>query len=201
MALIKCKECGKEISDKAKTCPNCGNPIREEKIKSDIKKGIKNKSPLFIKIIIIIVSIIVGLGIFGILMDFIGDKISELKYWEEFWGTDIDVSGDVDREYYLHLESNGVCSYNDSNYEENFKFDCYYDLIKGEKYSPEEFILHLTVSLKVDEPDPDPSLWDYTCKREKLNNETKGSYYWVNCSEDTWPNHTINFYTKGTNES
>ena len=24
MALIKCRECGKEISDKAKTCPNCG---------------------------------------------------------------------------------------------------------------------------------------------------------------------------------
>ena len=24
MALIKCKECGKEISDQAKICPNCG---------------------------------------------------------------------------------------------------------------------------------------------------------------------------------
>ena len=27
MALIKCSECGKEISDKATTCPNCGCPI------------------------------------------------------------------------------------------------------------------------------------------------------------------------------
>lgn len=27
MALIKCPECGKEISDKAKSCPNCGNPM------------------------------------------------------------------------------------------------------------------------------------------------------------------------------
>lgn len=27
MALIKCTECGKEISDKAKVCPNCGCPI------------------------------------------------------------------------------------------------------------------------------------------------------------------------------
>jgi len=26
MALIPCKECGKEISDKAVTCPNCGMP-------------------------------------------------------------------------------------------------------------------------------------------------------------------------------
>ena len=29
MALIKCSECGKEISDKASTCPNCGNPINQ----------------------------------------------------------------------------------------------------------------------------------------------------------------------------
>lgn len=27
MALIKCSECGKEVSDKAADCPNCGNPI------------------------------------------------------------------------------------------------------------------------------------------------------------------------------
>ena len=27
MALIKCPECGKEISDKAGSCPNCGCPI------------------------------------------------------------------------------------------------------------------------------------------------------------------------------
>lgn len=27
MALIKCPECGKEISDKAVTCPYCGNPM------------------------------------------------------------------------------------------------------------------------------------------------------------------------------
>ena len=27
MALINCPECGKEISDKANACPNCGAPI------------------------------------------------------------------------------------------------------------------------------------------------------------------------------
>ena len=27
MALIKCSECGKEVSDKANACPSCGNPI------------------------------------------------------------------------------------------------------------------------------------------------------------------------------
>ena len=38
MALIKCPECGKEISDKAASCPNCGcllelkqiNAVKEE---------------------------------------------------------------------------------------------------------------------------------------------------------------------------
>ncbi len=28
MALIKCPECGHEVSDKASSCPNCGYPIR-----------------------------------------------------------------------------------------------------------------------------------------------------------------------------
>lgn len=30
MALIKCNECGKEVSDKADSCPNCGNPIAKK---------------------------------------------------------------------------------------------------------------------------------------------------------------------------
>lgn len=36
MALIKCAECGKEVSDKAAACPNCGAPvhIREENIQT-----------------------------------------------------------------------------------------------------------------------------------------------------------------------
>lgn len=33
MALIKCSECEKEVSEKAKVCPNCGNPIAPEVIK------------------------------------------------------------------------------------------------------------------------------------------------------------------------
>lgn len=30
MALIKCPECGKDISDKAKVCIHCGYPLDEE---------------------------------------------------------------------------------------------------------------------------------------------------------------------------
>ena len=29
MSLINCKECGKEISDKAENCPHCGFPMNE----------------------------------------------------------------------------------------------------------------------------------------------------------------------------
>ena len=31
MALINCPECGKEVSDKATSCPKCAFPIRAEK--------------------------------------------------------------------------------------------------------------------------------------------------------------------------
>ncbi len=31
MALIKCPECGKEVSDKATSCPNCAFPLQELK--------------------------------------------------------------------------------------------------------------------------------------------------------------------------
>ena len=39
MALIKCKECGHEVSDKASMCPNCGCPIAMETIVTKKSKG------------------------------------------------------------------------------------------------------------------------------------------------------------------
>ena len=38
MALIKCPECGKEISDKAKVCIHCGYPLNEQKEDFYIKR-------------------------------------------------------------------------------------------------------------------------------------------------------------------
>ena len=37
MAMIKCSECGKQMSDKAKTCPHCGNSMNKAITLSDIK--------------------------------------------------------------------------------------------------------------------------------------------------------------------
>lgn len=30
MAITKCSECGKDVSDKATACPFCGNPLTEQ---------------------------------------------------------------------------------------------------------------------------------------------------------------------------
>ena len=70
MALIKCPECGKEISDRAASCPNCGCPIssmgsyqvepKQEEVKQiDISSNKVAKSKNMKNIIIAIVAIIV----------------------------------------------------------------------------------------------------------------------------------------------
>lgn len=54
MAMIKCKECGKQISDTLDNCSNCGYPL---------KNNNKNKSIGIAFIIVGIVSILWGLGL------------------------------------------------------------------------------------------------------------------------------------------
>lgn len=51
MSLVKCKECGKEISDTAKLCPNCGVQIKQK-----YNKRIK----IIISVIILIVISVIG---------------------------------------------------------------------------------------------------------------------------------------------
>lgn len=55
MALIKCPECGKEVSDSAVMCPNCGCPINQKK-----KKKLSKKSIAALVIIFLVMIIIVG---------------------------------------------------------------------------------------------------------------------------------------------
>lgn len=50
MALIKCCECGKEISDKSELCPNCGCPTIESIKKIKINKQLtENHDNVFYK--------------------------------------------------------------------------------------------------------------------------------------------------------
>ena len=47
MALIKCPECGRDVSDSAITCPNCGYPLKqnqEEEKESVVEQAVTNES-------------------------------------------------------------------------------------------------------------------------------------------------------------
>ena len=63
MSLIKCPECGNEISDKAYSCPKCGCPIKQEKV-IVVKKDYKGKAKAFTiaGIIVFIISAIVAIS-------------------------------------------------------------------------------------------------------------------------------------------
>ena len=39
MALMKCPECGKEMSSTALSCPHCGAPNKQEQVKEESKKS------------------------------------------------------------------------------------------------------------------------------------------------------------------
>lgn len=80
MALIKCPECGKDISDKAKSCPNCGYEINTVRYGEEIGTGIKTsikglnttaspkKREICIKLIIIPLILFLVFFSFGILI-------------------------------------------------------------------------------------------------------------------------------------
>ena len=47
MSMIKCPECGKEISEHAESCPNCGCPkekFQKQETVKDVSENIQNKS-------------------------------------------------------------------------------------------------------------------------------------------------------------
>lgn len=57
MSMIKCSECGKEVSDKAYVCPSCGNPISAARANAAPKPKSKKKTVIVIVIIIAVISI------------------------------------------------------------------------------------------------------------------------------------------------
>lgn len=56
MAIIKCKECGNKISNKATTCPNCGHPN---------KTSSNSRLPILL-VIMVILSVLVWLSESGV---------------------------------------------------------------------------------------------------------------------------------------
>ena len=91
MALIKCSECGKDISDKATSCPACGNPLHSQVVEAvkTVEIQLTNKRwkkttlwgllILFIGFITLPRSI--GLGIFLIFIAVIMAFVSRVGAW------------------------------------------------------------------------------------------------------------------------
>lgn len=76
MALIQCPECGKEISDAADNCPNCGYPIKQ------FKGKLKKKSrKIFICAVSVVAVVGIGIAIGGMLIakNLSGDKMEDGK--------------------------------------------------------------------------------------------------------------------------
>ena len=65
MTLIRCPECGKEISDSAKTCVECGYPIKKYRNNTsfiNIFESINKKILVGIIAIVIVVAILLGVN-------------------------------------------------------------------------------------------------------------------------------------------
>ena len=74
MALINCPECGKEISDQAVSCPNCGMPL--VKTQQILPKNRGNKK------VVAIIAIIVGiLAIIGVSVAILAPKSNPKKIY------------------------------------------------------------------------------------------------------------------------
>lgn len=92
MALIKCPECGQEISDQATSCPNCGCPMKENEEATEIVELIEEKNikkqrrqNRVLVIGIIVVAILVAVGITSKISQSAKSDHGLFHYYQ--WGT------------------------------------------------------------------------------------------------------------------
>ena len=107
MALIKCKECGHEISDEALACPNCGKPQRDKPPSVSLSRQItvyfvslflppfglwyvwkylkqkdsKSKKIGIVALILTIISIIITIWFIGKLVDSINQALNSVNIY------------------------------------------------------------------------------------------------------------------------
>ena len=95
MALMKCKECGKEISSKAEFCPHCGFVYKKQ------KAGTK-KIVLVTLITLFVVGIILVSGVY-LIYDVI-PKAKEKRELEKYYGTWVLEEDSYDKLYFLDYD-------------------------------------------------------------------------------------------------
>lgn len=105
MALINCPECGKQISDKATTCPNCGCPIINNNSSIQTPQVTRNKKRgCLIPILIILIILGIGLTVGISDMKKNPDKYNSSKITAKF----IDVSVEEGKKIDLVLKECGI---------------------------------------------------------------------------------------------
>ena len=148
MALIKCPECEKEISDKATTCINCGCPLqqREESRKRYRKKsGRKKLKPRYLVLIIIglLMALFIGVLMIGInvsseinetknnitpYLDYIGKYVPD----DEYLDIDDDLYKKKDEVFFM-----GMKGFVNFYTEDNYVYKCTWD--SDEEFREEEY--------------------------------------------------------------
>lgn len=98
MAMIKCPECRKKISDRAKICPNCGYPISEREGRRNVEGRTFEELPSRSKRAMPLILFVVGLIIASSLSEKNADTpnketVSTLSFKEQFM---LDSSADLD---------------------------------------------------------------------------------------------------------
>ena len=112
MSLIQCKECGKEISDKAKKCPNCGFPVCTENHKTSPTKHKHIIIPVLIFITIISI-------IFIAISIVLRSNNSHTKYVTKIISADLDNTIQCNKVYYSEKNNGYIVYFVDENNSED----------------------------------------------------------------------------------
>jgi predicted RNA-binding Zn-ribbon protein involved in translation (DUF1610 family) len=65
MSLLKCQECGKEISDQAASCPNCGAPTKHGRIETKRERSKRRGNVQGAGCLMMILALVLGFTVIG----------------------------------------------------------------------------------------------------------------------------------------
>ena len=101
MALIKCSECGADVSEKASICPKCGCPVNVTKQVICNAQKRKNKKIVMAIVSFLVIFILLGFGIF-IVKYYNNPSNIAVRLIKKDFGNNIDVES-----IYYNLDVNG----------------------------------------------------------------------------------------------